>query len=85
MCARAVVFKAVVSYSIVAGNPARHIRYRFEPEIMARLEALAWWRPADEIEKAVPFIMNADIQGFLKRYETESVERSLSRGGSQHV
>lgn len=84
--ARAVVSKDVAPYSIVAGNPARHIRYRFEPEIIARLEGLAWWNwPVEEIEKAVPFIMNADIQGFLERYETEKVERSLSLGGSQHV
>ena len=39
--AGSIVTKDVPAYMIVAGNPARQIRPRFPPEIVARLEALA--------------------------------------------
>ena len=41
--ARAVVGGTVPDYAIVAGNPARVLRMRFAPEVIAELLALAWW------------------------------------------
>lgn len=41
--AGAVVTQDVPPYAIVAGNPARLIRQRQPPPIVARLTALAWW------------------------------------------
>jgi len=41
--AGAVVTKDVEAYAIMAGNPARKLRYRFEPELIAALEASRWW------------------------------------------
>lgn len=41
--AGAVVTKDVPAYAIVAGNPARILRYRFEPTRIAQLEQLQWW------------------------------------------
>ncbi len=41
--AGAVVTKSVPAYAIVAGNPARLIRQRFEPVVAARLLATRWW------------------------------------------
>lgn len=37
------VVKDVEPYSIVGGNPAKLIKYRFEPEIIAKLLRLQWW------------------------------------------
>lgn len=39
----AVVTKSVPDYAIVAGVPARIIKYRFSEEIIARLQELKWW------------------------------------------
>ncbi|MCW0215949.1 MAG: hypothetical protein OJJ54_21585 [Pseudonocardia sp.] len=39
----AVVTSDVPAYAIVAGVPARVIRFRQPPEIAERLQALAWW------------------------------------------
>ena len=39
----AIVTKDVPPYAIVAGVPARIIRFRQPPEIVERLERLAWW------------------------------------------
>jgi len=41
--AGSVVAGPVPDYTILAGNPAKPIRMRFEPEEIARLNAVAWW------------------------------------------
>ena len=41
--AHSVVTKDVPHFSITAGNPARHIRYRFSEETIQSLERMAWW------------------------------------------
>ncbi|QRG05279.1 CatB-related O-acetyltransferase [Xanthobacter dioxanivorans] len=38
------VIQSVPPYAIVAGNPARIIRYRFDGPTIARLCASSWWR-----------------------------------------
>jgi acetyltransferase-like isoleucine patch superfamily enzyme len=42
--ALAVVTKDVPPYAIVAGNPARIVGYRFEPDVIEALLQLRWWR-----------------------------------------
>ncbi len=43
IAAGAVVFKDVPPYAIVAGNPARVLRYRFSEDVIAALLRIAWW------------------------------------------
>jgi len=47
--AGAIVTKDVPSYAIVAGNPARIIRYRFSEDIVERLLQIKWWNYGPEI------------------------------------
>ena len=44
----AVVTKDVPPYAIVGGVPAKVIKYKFSPEIIARLEEIKWWDLPDE-------------------------------------
>jgi len=63
--AGAVVTKPVPPYAIVAGNPARILRYRFSDEAIARLLRSAWWErpleqlsglPFDQVDKALEIL-----------------------------
>ena len=68
--ANAVVTKDVAPYMIVAGNPARLIRPRFQEEIVNRLLQLAWWDwPAGTIFEAIPDIQSLSIEDFLAKWE----------------
>jgi virginiamycin A acetyltransferase len=42
-CAGAVVNRDVPPYAVVLGNPARVVKYRFSPEVIAHLLAEKWW------------------------------------------
>lgn len=46
--ANSVVLGDVPPYAIVAGSPAKVLRYRFEEHIVERLMALKWWEWDDE-------------------------------------
>lgn len=41
--AGAVVTRNVEPYAVVAGNPARKLRDRFTPDLIAAIEASCWW------------------------------------------
>lgn len=61
-----VVTKDVPPYAIVAGNPARVIRYRFEPAVIDRLLALAWWDwPIEKITAHVQLLTGNDPEALL--------------------
>ena len=49
--AGAIVTKDVPPYSIVAGVPAKIIRYRFTPEIIEKLLEIRWWNYPEEVLK----------------------------------
>ena len=48
----AMVTKDVPPYAIVGGNPARVLKYRFDPEIIDALQRIAWWDWPDEVLRA---------------------------------
>ncbi|QHL89493.1 hypothetical protein GU926_17095 [Nibribacter ruber] len=41
--ANSVVTKDLPPYSIAVGTPAKVIKYRFEPEIIEKLQQIQWW------------------------------------------
>jgi acetyltransferase-like isoleucine patch superfamily enzyme len=51
IAAESVVTRDVEPYAVVAGNPARLLRHRFTPDVIARIEESAWWSwPRERIE-----------------------------------
>lgn len=59
---RAVVTKNVAPYSIVAGNPAKQIRTRFDENTVNALLEIAWWDwSIEKITAHIPSIVAGDI------------------------
>ncbi|MFA6034251.1 MAG: Vat family streptogramin A O-acetyltransferase [Myxococcota bacterium] len=59
---RSVVAGDVPAYTMVGGNPARPIKERFAPEIVAALESIAWWDwPVEKITRNLQIIVSADV------------------------
>ncbi|TBW37599.1 chloramphenicol acetyltransferase [Siculibacillus lacustris] len=65
----AVVTKDVAPYTIVAGNPARPIRRRFDEATAARIERLAWWDWDHATLRArLPDFRSLGVPAFLDKY-----------------
>ena len=65
--ANSIVAGEVRPYTIVAGNPARLIRKRFDDEMIDLLERFAWWdRPIDEINALIPILTSSDLEKVRK-------------------
>ena len=66
--ANAVVTKDVPAYAIVAGNPARIIKYRFDNNIISKLEQIQWWNwPVEKINNEVRNICDSDYNCFIEK------------------
>ena len=64
------VVENVEPYSIVGGNPARLIKYRFDKDIIQRLLTLKWWHlPVETIKKIIPLLMSNNIKDNLNKIE----------------
>lgn len=62
IAARAVVTKDVPAYSIVAGNPAKVVKMRFDDATIKRLQKIAWWDwDIDKITRNLRHICHLDI------------------------
>ena len=56
----------IAPYTIVAGNPARRLSSRFDPETVEKLLAIRWWDWSDErIAASVGALCSGDIGGFI--------------------
>ena len=66
------VVKDVEPYSLVGGNPAKFIKYRFTKEQIDKLLKIKWWNWSDEkINKFTPLLCNENIDNFINIVENE--------------
>ena len=82
VAARSVVSRDVAPYSIVAGNPARHIRYRFDEATCTALLASAWltW-PEAEVRQIVNLLCSPDPSEFLAYAESRKAQGIVGANG----
>jgi acetyltransferase-like isoleucine patch superfamily enzyme len=61
------VVKNVEPYSLVGGNPAKLIKYRFSKEQIEKLLQIKWWYwDDDKINNFTPMMCNDNIDDFIK-------------------
>ena len=61
--ANSLVSKDVEPYTIVAGNPIRVIRKRFDDDLIDVLERFKWWdKSIEEINNLIPILTNGDLE-----------------------
>jgi len=73
--ARSVIARSVEPYAIVAGNPGRHLRFRFEAATIKRLLRLRWWNWSDaKVQRWLPRMLSSDVSGFLQAAEQSNAD-----------
>ncbi|QTG94115.1 type B chloramphenicol O-acetyltransferase [Vibrio fluvialis] len=72
IASRAVVTKDVAPYEIVGSNPAKHIRFRFEPEQIEKLLEMQWWHWRDsQLKGAMKLLTSGDIDGLYQYWQSK--------------
>ena len=70
--ANSLVSKNVEPYTIVAGNPIRVIRKRFDDELIELLERFKWWdKSIEEIDSLIPLLTNSDLEKIRSELKKE--------------
>ena len=80
--ANSVVGSDVPPYTIVAGNPARKIRSRFDNELTELLLKFSWWdKSVDEIKSLIPLLICSDLEKVKQqiRHMLENDENNTRR------
>ena len=66
--ANSVVTHNIEPYTIVAGNPARTIRKRFDEKTISALLKIQWWNwNIGRIQENVPLLLSNKIEEFIER------------------
>jgi acetyltransferase-like isoleucine patch superfamily enzyme len=61
------IVKNVEPYSVVGGNPAKFIKYRFTKQQIEQLLQIKWWLwDDDKINNFTPLLCNTDINQFIE-------------------
>lgn len=67
VASKSVVVNDVPAYSVVGGNPARVLKYRFDESVIRELLKIAWWDwSAEKITDHLEAIVGCDIMAMQK-------------------
>lgn len=75
IAAYSVVTKDVEPYSLVGGNPAKFIKYRFDRELIDLLLKFKWWDlESNQLVEVIPLLCNSDLE-FVKEKIRDYIEK----------
>jgi virginiamycin A acetyltransferase len=68
VASNAVVTKDVPDYAVVAGSPAKFLKFKFDAETRAKLNSIAWWEwdPSVIKDRMPEFYQNSSA--FIEKY-----------------
>ncbi len=70
IASRSVVTKDVDPYTVVGGNPAKHIKERFDKDKIDMLLKMKWWDwEENHIKNSMDILSSSDINKLYKYYE----------------
>jgi len=70
IAAGALVTKDVEPYSIVGGNPAKHLKYRFDDSQIKNLLEIAWWDwEENKIREEAMLLWSQDLNFFIDKHK----------------
>jgi len=70
VAAGALVTKDVEPYSVVGGNPAKHLKYRFDEEQVKNLLDIGWWDwEESKIKEEAMVLWSQDINHFIEKHK----------------
>ncbi len=68
--AGSVVTRNVPAYAVVAGVPARVVRYRFDTPTIEALERIGWWDwPVEQVKEALPLLLSDALDEFVRAHQ----------------
>jgi virginiamycin A acetyltransferase len=76
IAAASVVTKDVPSYAIVAGNPARVIKYRLDEQQILDLQRIAWWNWSQDKIRENAELFHYDVSEFISKHIEEANRES---------
>ena len=57
-------------YSIVMGNPAEVVSWRYDGRIVDALLRIAWWNwTIEKVKEVIPMLRSRDIESFISKYD----------------
>ena len=72
VAAHAVVTRDVPPYAVVAGNPARIVRRRFDEATAAALVEAAWWEcPHEAVTRLIPLLQSGRVEELIAAVRAE--------------
>lgn len=80
VAAGAVVSRSVDPYAVVAGNPARPVRSRFDDGQVAALLEIAWWDwPIEKIQASLQHLCSANVEDFIYQNRGRACKNATAR------
>ncbi len=73
IAAQSVVTRDVPPYAVVAGNPARVVKYRFDEDTIRSLLEVKWWELPDQFIKDSLLPVSNDIQEIIRRCRNHKI------------